>query len=264
MPIPDFDDIIFENLNREYGAYPLRKNYNRVVILSVVLATLLGGLAVLIPYLIKEATINNEALRLRYITVENLMTPIDNSGAPKGADAIDYSRAKAPAASAISKVKNVAPVIVDSLPREKQTLHTETDSIANSDNTGASGDHGDGTGVLNGRGGSGGGTGDGLYSEVDMMPTFRGGDIEKFREWVRKKTKYPREAAINGIMGKVYVSFVVDMDGSVVDVKVVKGVDPLIDDEALKTIISSPKWTPGRLSGRIVRVIYNISLNFEL
>jgi len=103
-----------------------------------------------------------------------------------------------------------------------------------------------------------------LYSIVDVMPSFKGGDINKFREWVKKRTKYPETATINGIQGKVYITFIVENDGSVTNVKVIKGVDPLINDEALKAVASSPKWTPGKQRGVAVRVSYLIMLNFEL
>jgi len=99
---------------------------------------------------------------------------------------------------------------------------------------------------------------------VDIMPTFKGGDINKFREWVQKKTKYPEEATINGIQGKVYITFIVETDGTVSDVKVAKGVDPLIDGEAVKAVKSSPKWAPGKLRGMTVRVSYIIMLDFQL
>ena len=96
------------------------------------------------------------------------------------------------------------------------------------------------------------------------MPKFRGGDINKFREWVQKKTKYPEIATINGIQGKVYVTFIVERDGTVTNGKVVKGVDPLINDEALKAVMSSPRLIPGRQLGEAVMVSYIIMLNFQL
>jgi protein TonB len=126
---------------------------------------------------------------------------------------------------------------------------------------------GKGTGNLSEPGGGGGGNGtggNGLFSVVEEMPKFKGGDINRFREWVQKKTKYPDIATINGIQGKVYVTFIVEKDGSVTNVKVIKGVDPLINDEALKAVASSPKWSPGRQRGVAVRVSYLIMLNFQL
>jgi hypothetical protein len=108
---------------------------------------------------------------------------------------------------------------------------------------------GKGTGKVSEGGGEGGGgnggSGKGLYSTVDEMPKFKGGDINKFREWVQKKTKYPEVATINGIQGRVYATFIVEKDGSVTNGKVVKGVDPLINIEASKAVMSSPKWPWG-------------------
>jgi protein TonB len=99
---------------------------------------------------------------------------------------------------------------------------------------------------------------------VEVKPTFKGGDIEKFREWVQKRTIYPQMAQDNGIRGKVYLTFVVERDGSVSNVKVVKGVNKLLDDEAIKAIEASPKWNPGLQRGRPVRVRFSIFLNFTL
>ena len=98
---------------------------------------------------------------------------------------------------------------------------------------------------------------------VEVMPTFKGGDIEKFREWVLKRTNYPQIAQDNGIQGKVILTFVVEKDGSVSNVKVVKGVDKILDDEAVKSIESSPKWSPGLQRGRPVRFRYYIPLVFS-
>ena len=77
------------------------------------------------------------------------------------------------------------------------------------------------------------------------MPSFKGGDINKFREWVQKRTNYPQAAIDNKIQGRVFLTFIVEKDGSVSNVTVVKGVDPIIDDEAVKAIQASPKWSPG-------------------
>jgi protein TonB len=96
------------------------------------------------------------------------------------------------------------------------------------------------------------------------MPSFKGGDTEKFRQWVIKRTKYPEVAMINNFQGIVYISFIVEYNGSVSHVRVVKCVGPIIDNETKKTIESSPKWTPGRQKGIAVRVAYLIPLSFKL
>lgn len=113
-------------------------------------------------------------------------------------------------------------------------------------------------------GGDIGDGGDEPFILVEVKPTFKGGDIEKFREWVQKKVNYPQEAQDNGIQGRVYLTFVIERDGSVSTVNIVRGVDPLIDKEAQKAIEASPKWSPGLQRGRAVRVRFSIFLNFTL
>ena len=96
------------------------------------------------------------------------------------------------------------------------------------------------------------------------MPSFRGGDLNKFRDWVQKRTNYPHEAIEEQIEGKVFLTFIIETDGSVSNVTIVKGVDPLIDNEAVKAIQESPKWSPGLQRGQPVRVRYSMALNFEI
>ena len=104
-----------------------------------------------------------------------------------------------------------------------------------------------------------------LYARVAVKPLFNGGDAEKgFREWVMSNTVYPAEAKENGITGRVFIEFTIDKDGSVTDVKLMRGVDPLLDAEALRVIRSSPKWTPGKHGGKLVKVKYTFPLYFQL
>lgn len=99
---------------------------------------------------------------------------------------------------------------------------------------------------------------------ADEMPTFQGGSLDKFREYIRKNTNYPPVAAEHGVQGQVRVSFVIERDGTVTNVKIIRGVDPLLDQEALRVVKSSPRWTPGRQRGKPARVGYNIPVVFYL
>jgi periplasmic protein TonB len=270
MMIPDFDDIVFERLNKEYGAYLLRKGYTSVLTLSVILAIILGCIIVIIPFLRIPGQKSKEIYTSRYVILENLTTPDEHGGTPPPPAPTVPPQTKAAARRIATELKYLAPRVVDSiLPVEKPMVST-ADSITEGIESEIINDGtGDGTGALSGsgtgQGGEGGdGTGYGLYSKVDEMPTFRGGDINKFREWVQKKTRYPEVATANGIQGKVYITFVIETDGSVSNVKVARGVDPLIDNEALKSVRSSPKWSPGKLRGKAVRISYYITVNFEL
>ena len=104
-----------------------------------------------------------------------------------------------------------------------------------------------------------------LFQLVEVKPLFNGGDAEKgFREYVYSETVYPVAAQENGIAGRVYLEFTIDTDGSVTDVRILRGVDPLLDAEALRVIKSSPKWTPGKHGGKTVKVKYQFPFVFQL
>ncbi len=103
-----------------------------------------------------------------------------------------------------------------------------------------------------------------IFVVVEDMPTFRGGDVNKFRNWVQQRVNYPQIAAENGIQGKVFLMFVVEPDGSVSNVTIMRGVDPALDNEAIRVVESSPKWAPGKQRGAPVRVRFSITVNFQL
>jgi protein TonB len=96
------------------------------------------------------------------------------------------------------------------------------------------------------------------------MPGFGGGDSNKFREYIARNLKYPEVAAENGIQGRVFVQFVVEPDGRVSNVKVVRGVDPALDREAVRVVESSPPWKPGKQRGKPVRVSFTFPIIFVL
>ncbi|MDX9846288.1 MAG: TonB family protein [Tenuifilaceae bacterium] len=103
-----------------------------------------------------------------------------------------------------------------------------------------------------------------IFVIVEEMPTFRGGDINKFRDYINENLKYPLAAAESGIQGRVILSFVIEPTGKVSNVKVLRGVDPLLDKEAIRVVESSPEWNPGRQRGKPVRVSFNIPVIFVL
>lgn len=103
-----------------------------------------------------------------------------------------------------------------------------------------------------------------IFVVVEEMPVFEGGDINAFRNYIEKNIKYPESAADNGIQGKVIVSFIVEPDGKVTNVKVVRGIDPALDKEAVRVIESSPKWQPGKQRGKPVRVNLTFPVVFKL
>jgi len=100
---------------------------------------------------------------------------------------------------------------------------------------------------------------------VEEMPSFGPGGIDEFRNnYIAKNLKYPDVAAENGIQGRVFINFVVEPDGRVTNVKVVRSVDPALDKEAVRVVSSSPKWKPGKQRGKPVRVQFTIPIIFVL
>ena len=102
-----------------------------------------------------------------------------------------------------------------------------------------------------------------VFDVVEQMPSFPGGPSALF-EYLSKNIKYPVVAEENGIQGRVIVTFVVEKDGSITDVRVVKSVDPSLDKEAMRVVKSMPRWIPGKQNGSAVRVKYTVPVTFRL
>jgi len=102
-----------------------------------------------------------------------------------------------------------------------------------------------------------------VYLEVDEMPVFPGGEMA-LRTYIASNVEYPEKAKKEGIVGKVFVSFVINEKGEVTGVKVVKGVDPLLDKESIRVVSGMPAWQPGKKDGKVVKVQYTIPIQFAL
>ena len=102
------------------------------------------------------------------------------------------------------------------------------------------------------------------FQLVENKPKFNGGDANEFSKWVNQRLVYPDIAKENGVQGRVMLQFTVNADGSVSNVKVLRGVDPALDKEAMRVVSSSPKWTPGKQRDRAVKVTYTFPVIFQL
>jgi len=102
-----------------------------------------------------------------------------------------------------------------------------------------------------------------IFQIVEEMPQFPGGEA-KLMEYVAKNIKYPQIARETGIQGRVFVGFVVEPDGSISNVKLLRGIGGGCDEEAMRVIKSLPKWKPGKQRGKAVRVSYQIPVFFKL
>ena len=102
------------------------------------------------------------------------------------------------------------------------------------------------------------------FQLVEKKPSFQGGDANTFSKWVNSKLVYPEIAKENGVQGRVTLQFTVNADGSVSNVKVLRGVDSSLDKEAVRVVSSSPKWEPGKQRDRAVKVTYTFPVIFQL
>ena len=101
------------------------------------------------------------------------------------------------------------------------------------------------------------------FDVVEEMPQFPGG-APALLEFLSKNIRYPKEAFESNVQGRVLATFVIEKDGSISETKVVKAVDPMLDEEAIRVLNSMPNWTPGKQSGKAVRVKYTVPINFRL
>ncbi len=252
----EFDDLLFKMRNKEYGAYQLRKKYNSVLIFGVIIASLIMSSVVIIPFIFtsRDEKVLRGGNNYVQVQMQNFEIPPDELLPPP-----------APPPPELESVQEIAeyipPVVVDSIPPSEPTLATNDQIMAQTsvekveiEGTGIGED------VLSGQRG---GYSDEPFIRVEVMPSFRGGDIGKFREWVGLRTNYPQAAIKKNIQGTVFLTFIVEKDGAVSNVTVVKGVDPLLDEEAVRAISASPKWTPGLQRGQPVRVRFSIPLSFK-
>lgn len=251
--IPDFDDLIFESRNKEYGAYKLRKSYGRILTVSTLIGIVIALCAAIIPFLIERKS--NRVIQggPRYVQVRmDAFVPPDEE--------FYLPAPPPPQAGRMQEIKYIAPEVVDTVITSVSMLATTDEALAYSGDTTVVGNSSVfGDDLSSGEGGSGL---DEPFLIVEEMPAFMGGDLNTFRQWIQKKAVYPEEAMENNIKGTVIITFIIEQDGSVSNVTIVRGVHPLLDKEAIRVISSSPRWRPGLQRGRAVRVRYSISLIF--
>ena len=104
---------------------------------------------------------------------------------------------------------------------------------------------------------------DKIYDKVEELPAFPGGEVALMR-FLSDNMKYPKVARESGIQGRVVVQFVVGSDGSICNAKVIRGIDPYLDKEALRVVSVMPRWKPGMQKGKPVSVQYTMPLMFRL
>jgi protein TonB len=250
--IPKFDDIVFEKRNQEYGAYKLRKKYNRNVMIAMLIGIFIIGTAVITPYLNARALENQKKRdqKLVELKMENLDAPQDVVAPPPPPPP--------PPAETVAQVKYVPPVLVDTIkPEEAKQMMTADQAQAEVKNEEV-------TAVAE------------VQEEVkeeeapvevfvvvEEMPTFPGGDKE-LMNFINGNIVYPEIAKENNLQGRVILRFCVTYKGAVDQVQVLKPVDPALDNEAIRVIKMLPAWKPGKQGGKPVNVWYSVPVTFQL
>jgi protein TonB len=250
--IPNFDDIVFEKRNQEYGAYRLRKKYNRNVMIAMLIGILIIGTAVITPYLNAKALENQKrrAERQVEIKMENLDQPQENVEPPPPPPP--------PPAETVAQAKYVPPVLVDSIkPEDVKQLMTADQAQVEVKNEEVQVQEQVQEEVKEEEAPVD------VFVVVEEMPTFPGGDAELMK-YIGNNTVYPDVAKENNIQGRVIIRFCVTYKGAVDQVSVLKGVDPALNDEAVRVIKTLPTWKPGKQGGKAVNVWYSVPVLFQL
>ncbi|MEI6764337.1 MAG: TonB family protein [Bacteroidota bacterium] len=250
----NLDDIIFENRNKEYGAYALRRVYSRNLIKAVSIAVLLFLAAVSAPILARLVN----AIVYTKPTIESgviIETPpeIKPPVLPKNTQ---LPKPNVPAF--------VAPVVVVDTNEVKGDMMGDQDKVKNDSplDTSSIIDIGGGEDVdkpvIEKPKGD-----DKPFIWVEEMPKFPGGDEERVK-FLSNNISYPKIAREMGIQGPVYLNFVVNENGKITDLKVIRGIGGGCDEEALRVIKNMPDWSPGRQNGVAVKVMLSMAINFRL
>lgn len=253
-----FDDMVFEGKNKEYGAYELRKNYSRFLMLALFIGLGCYIVGFTSPYIISMFEKAEGAAAKKKITYTELSEPppIDKNVPPPPPPNIPPPPPKTikftpPVIKPDEEVKpEDVPPPVEELQKTDPGPTNETDPNANVNFNDAPVNP-----VVEEK--------EKPLMYVEQMPTFPGGDKARIA-FLQKNVKYPTAARENNISGKVVVKFVVNKDGSISDLEVLRPVGGGCTEEALRVIKMMPKWNPGIQNGNPTAVYFNLPIEFKL
>lgn len=266
----EWTDLVFEGRNQSYGAYKLRKGTGKRNVWALVIVGLAAALLYLGLQLQKMAEANKtventQAVELAKLNTEKKEAKVEKKEIIKQEPEKVVEQVK-------SSVKFTAPVIKkDEEVKEEDEI--KLDEVQKSDKA-------VGAFTVEGNDEVGGAVLKAkeeiaapeppkhveehkIFTVVEQMPMFPGGD-GALMGYLSSHINYPTVAAENGVQGRVVVGFVVERDGSITDVQILRGVDPSLDREAMRVVKSMPRWTPGKQNGSAVRVKYQVPVAFRL
>ena len=261
----EWTDLVFEGRNQAYGAYKLRKGTAKRNVWALIIVGLAAALLYLGLQLQKMAEANKKVENTQAVELAKLNTEKKEAKVEK--KEIIKQEPEKVVEQVKSSVKFTAPIIKkDSEVKEEDEI--KLDEVQKSDKA-------VGAFTVEGNDEVGGAVLKAkediaapeppkhvveetkIFTVVEQMPMYPGGD-GALMGYLRDNIHYPTVAAENGVQGRVVVGFVVERDGSITDVKILRGVDPSLDREAMRVVKNMPKWTPGKQNGSAVRVKYQV------
>ena len=267
----EWTDLVFEGRNQAYGAYKLRKGTSKRNIWSLIIVAVAAVLLFLGLQLQKMAEANKTVENTQAVELAKLQDKKKEAKVEKK-EVVKQEPEKV-VEQVKSSVKFTAPVIKqDSEVKEEDEI--KLDEVQKSDKAVGSfnveGNDEVGGAVLKAKEDIAAPEPPKhvveetkIFTVVEQMPMFPGGD-GALMGYLSQNIHYPTIAAENGVQGRVVVGFVVERDGSITDVNILRGVDPSLDKEAMRVVRSMPKWTPGKQNGSAVRVKYQVPVSFRL
>ena len=267
----DWVDLVFEGRNKAYGAYRLRKSTTKRNILAMVAVVLLLIVAFVI------LTVKNFVDEQRAKVAMTQVAELTNYDQPKKKAEVKQKKVEVEPERVVERVKSsikfTAPVIKkdeevkpdEELKTQDELMSTKT-AIGTFDvkgNDDANGEILKAKEVIAEPEPPKHEEENKVFDIVEQQPMFPGGPAALMK-YLSEHTKYPVVAQENGVQGRVTVQFVVEKDGSISDVHVLRGVDPSLDKEAVRVVKSLPRWTPGKQNGITVRVNYRVPVLFRL
>lgn len=267
----DWVDLVFEGRNKAYGAYRLRKSTTKRNILAMVAVVILLVVAFII------LTVKNFVDEQRAKVAMTQVAELTNYKQPEKKAEVKQKKIEVEPERVVERVKSsikfTAPVIKkddevkpdEELKTQDELMSTKT-AIGSFDvkgNDDANGEILKAKEVIAEPEPPKHEEENKVFDIVEQQPLFPGGPAALMK-YLSENTKYPVVAQENGVQGRVTVQFVVEKDGSISDVHVLRGVDPSLDKEAVRVVKSMPRWTPGKQNGITVRVNYRVPVLFRL
>ncbi len=250
--VESLQEMVFKNRNKDYGAYMLRKKYKKYMIVSLIIAVLVMVGVVAYPIITAVVTKGRILKQELSVGAEMMDIPQDEPPPPPPPPP--------PPEALQEKVKFTAPVVVEDTAVESD--FGKQDLLAEKVNTEVPSEDvmefvEEKPQVIEQPKEAE------IFTVVEENPQFPGGEAALYK-FLGETIKYPEEAKELGIQGRVFVNFVIETNGSVSHVKVLRGIGGGCDEEAIRVVKSMPKWTPGKQRGIPVRVSYNLPIKFTL